>query len=160
MLNGNGKHGNGHKPHHIKNLKKVTKAGLKAAAVISNGSPTKMAKLLGIAPSTAHQHLKKPELNNLVSSEREKALKSSGLKLTKAYKRVDEALDAKAQSWGVETKAADHDIRLKAAKMTHEIYHPKESQGEEGGTKVVVNMPVVIFDGVPMQFKVGNNGHS
>lgn len=148
--------GNGHKPHHIKNLDKVTKTGLKAAAVLSNGSPTKMAKILGIAPSTAYQHLKKSELNDITSSARAEALKKAKLSLVKAYKRVGEALDAK-QSWlGKTYKTADHDIRLKAAKQTHEIYHPKEA-GEEGGQNITVNMPVIVVDGNPLTFKVGTS---
>lgn len=143
--------GNGHKPHHIKNLDKVSKTSLKAAAVLSNGSPTKMAKILNIDPSTAHYHLKKSELNNIVSTARAEAIKKANLSLVKAYKRVDEALDA------THMKKPDHDIRLKAAKQTHEIFNPRDSEDSVSERPVVV-MPVVIFDNTPMTFKVGTNG--
>ena len=102
--------GNGHKPHHIKNLKKVTKAGLKAAAVISNGSPTKMAKLLNIAPSTAHQHLKKPELNNLVSDARAQALKKAGINRVRVYKKINANLDSVVPQ--KQTHAIDRSLEL------------------------------------------------
>lgn len=152
-LNGNGHtngNGNGHKPHHTKNLYKVTKKSLAKAAVESDGSPTKMAKMLGIHVSTAHDHLKKPTLQKLILETREEAIKKSKLKLTKAYKRVDEALDAKVAGM------VDHDIRLKAAKITHEIYHPKEGMiGAEGQGFVL--MPVMNLNGDPVIFKVGKN---
>lgn len=152
--NGNG---NGHKPHHIKNLDKVSKTSLKAAAVLSNGSPTKMGKMLGIDPSTAHYHLQKKELSDITSSARAEAIKKAKLSLVKAYKRVDEALDAKQTGFGKTFKTPDHDIRLKAAKQTHEIYHPKEADVAESGRAVVI-MPVIVVDGNPLKFKVGNNG--
>ncbi len=151
--------GNG-KPHHTKNLYKVTKKSLAQAAIESDGSPTKMAKMLGIAVPTAHTHLKKPVLQKLILETREEALKKSGLKLTKAYKCIDAALEAKQTGFGKTYRTADHDIRLKAAKQTHEIYHPKEAEGQEGGTKIVVNMPVVIVNGNPLSFKVGSNGNN
>ncbi len=144
--------GNGHKPHHTKNLYKVTKKSLAQAAVESNGSPTKMAKMLGIAVPTAHKHLKKPTLQKIILETREEALKKSGLKLTKAYKCIDDALDAKIG------KKADHDIRLKASKQTHDIYHPKEAEGAMSNGQVIV-MPVVVVNGNPLSFKVGSNGH-
>lgn len=141
--------GNGYKPHHIKNLKKVTKAGLKAAAVISNGSPTKMAKLLEISPSTAYQHLKKPELNNLVSSERAAALKKVGITRLLVYGKIKKNLSS-----GFATK------QNFAIEQSLELLGDKTEIKDGGDTSIVVNMPVVIFDGLPMQFKVGNNGHS
>lgn len=158
-MNGNGHaKSNGHNIN-IKAKKGLTKETLQAAAVKSDGSPTKMAKILGVSKPTAHQHLQKPDIKKLVLDEREKALKKAGLTRVRAYKRVKEALDANTLSFGVPTKNADHDIRLKAAKLTAELHGDlKTAQSGEGGANIIVNMPVVVIEGKPLAFKVGNNG--
>lgn len=180
IQNGNGHsngNGNGHKngwgdvnSNKAKNLQKLkninikakkglTNGDVQAAAVKADASPTKMAKILHIKKSTAHQYLQKPEIKKLVLDAREKALKASGLSLTKAFKRVDEALDAKQTFFGKTIQAADHDIRLKAAKLTAELHHVVKDEGGGAHGPIVV-MPVVVIEGKPLMFKVGNNGSS
>lgn len=119
MANGNGKHpksgGNGKHPKAGGNGKlKPTNGKVKrkrgrpkskdalstkliqTEAVKADGSPTKMAKALGIAPQTADKHLKKPEIKAVVLTAREKAMKAAGLTREEAYLALRAGLGANA----------------------------------------------------------------
>lgn len=144
---------NGKKPHH----KGITKKLLKATAIKYDGKPTKVAKALGIKEPTAHRHLQKPDIKAAVLQSREDALIEAKLTRVEAYKEIKSALKAKALSWGVETKAPDRDVRLKAAKLTAEIYgdiNPKNTGPTGPGIMI---MPIVVVNGSPLKFKVGDN---
>lgn len=119
---------------------------LKAATILTNGSPTKMAKMLGISQPTASYHLKKSELGNLVSDARKEALKKAGIERINVYKKIKRNLDAKIPQ--LQTHAIDRSL---------ELLGDKDIPKGEGSTNVVVNMPVVVIDGNPLKFKVGNN---
>lgn len=118
----------------------VSQAKLLKVILKNDGNHTKAAKEIGISQAAVSKRLiKNPNIVKTLLSIREQALKQAGLKLSKAYQRVDEALDAKSQSFGIETRYADHDVRLKAAKLTHDIYHPNEKNNDSIGISNVFN---------------------
>lgn len=123
-------------------------------------SQGKAAKKLGISQPAISKRLKEnPHLKEKIQDIRLQAIKKSGLSLVKAFKRVNEALDAKQTLFGgKKSKLPDHDIRLKAAKQTAEIHHVTKEQGESDAGRPIVVMPVVVVNGQAVQFKVGQNG--
>lgn len=109
--------GNGH-VHKLNGKHNINKNGKKStsneivqtAAIKSNGSPTKMSKLLGITKSTASHHLQKPEIKKLVLDEREKALKKAGISRVRVYKKINANLDATIPQ--LQTHAIDRSLEL------------------------------------------------
>lgn len=151
--------GNGHdKPQNINNNKKkgLSDSVLKKAAIKSDGSPTKMAKILDVTPQTAYHHLQKPEIKKIILTEREKALKQSRLSRVKAYRRIDQALDATYVVFGKKTRTADHSVRLRAAQQTAEAFGDDSKSKENNGSAIIIQMPVIVVQGNPIHFKVGN----
>lgn len=126
-------------------------------AVVKHPSQTKAAKALGITQQSVNDRIKRnPHLKEKIQDIRQEAIKKSGLSLVKAFKRVNEALDANQYAFGKKSKAPDHDIRLKAAKQTAEIHHVTKESEPDAGRPIVV-MPVVVVNGQPLTFKVGQN---
>ncbi len=110
MSSNGSSNGNGHKPHYINKLKKSAYKNIQKAAIQADGSPTKMGKLLGITKASAHQHLKKPEIQKIVLDEREKALKKVGITRVRVYGKINKNLDAKIPQ--LQTHAIDRSLEL------------------------------------------------
>lgn len=128
--------------------------------VTKSASQRQASKKLGLTPAAVSKRLKEnPHLKEKIQDIRLQAIKKSGLSLVKAFKRVNEALDAKQYTtFGKKTASPDHDIRLKAAKQTAEIHHVTKEQGESEVGRPIVVMPVVVINGQALTFKVGQNG--
>lgn len=136
----------------------ITRGKLLKVAIAKDGKVPEIARALDVTPQAIQGHLQRhPEVTQAVENAREVAIRESRLSLTKAFTRVGEALDATQQGWGKETDIPDHDTRLKAAKLTAEFHNVVKDAQPMGGGQILV-MPVIVVDGNPLKFKVGNNG--
>lgn len=136
----------------------ATEEKLIKVAAKHGGNCTKTAKEIGITHQAVSKRLNEnPHLKEKIQSIKDAALKKSGLSLVKAFKRTAEALDAKQYSFGKKTQSPDHDIRLKASKLTAEFYDVLNKPDQQLSSGQIVVMPVVVVNGNPLSFKVGKN---
>lgn len=97
---------------------------IRAAKVINgllkhNMNQSALARAEGVSQPAIAKKLKRPEVQLALGKLNEQALKKAGASLTKIYRRINEALDAKVvcntKAGAYLTDIADADLRLKAA---------------------------------------------
>lgn len=144
---------NGKKPN------QTSKTLIKKAAIQADGSPTKMAEILGVTPSTAHHHLKKPSVQKAIQTAQEKALASSHITRKRVYDRLSTKLDSRLvttyEGYAKESDAPDHKAQQKAIETALQLFGDLKKDGDLGGGNTIVNMPSIYIDNVELIFDVG-----
>ena len=132
---------------------------VKAEAVKADGSPTKMAKALGVTPQTAQHHLQKPKIQNAIMAARKRALKAAGITREKAYGRIADGMNANVvaiyEGWAAESNAPDYKERREATKLALQLLGDLDKDGEGNEGAVIINMPSIFIDNVEVKFDVG-----
>lgn len=140
--------------------KSLSKKLIQTEAVKADGSPTKMADALGIAPQTAHKHLQKPKIQKAIQTAREQALEKAKISREHIYKRLKEGTDATLVTVRLDgvpkkTKAPDYKERRENVKIALQLFDDLKKDGEGGEGAVIVNMPFIKIDNVEFKFDVG-----
>lgn len=138
----------------------ISKKLLQTAAIKADGSPSIMAKELGITHQTASKHLQKPNLKKAVLSAREKALAKAQISREHIYKRLKEGTDAKLITvrWdGVAKKSMmpDYKERRENVKIALQLFDDLKKDGEGGEGTIINIMPAILVDGKELKFDVG-----
>lgn len=153
----------------------ATPEKLKKVISKNGGNLSKAAKEIGMTPAGVSKRLTaNPELKKSIQDQCRKNLARAGASVSKIFKRTAEGLDATKSIPGMKIKLGDgedagisahlstepdYKERREAAKLCHQLIgnliDPKD--GESTGPQFVVNMPIVVIDGKPLGFKVGNN---
>ena len=109
-------------------------------AYVKNGmSHVKTAKALGISRPAVTQALKRPAVQKALAKVNEDALKRAGVRMSKVYKCLDEALEANLtgsfQGQVFPSKEPDHAIRVKTAVECLELTGRKKTAHSDDITK-------------------------
>ena len=137
----------------------VSKKRLKAEAIKADGQAPLMAENLGIAQSTAYAHLQKPEIQNAIQKERDRALAKANLTRERAFQKVSDGMNAGTivtsyRGSAKETKAPDYKERREHTKIALQLIgelNQKDDQGGGGGITVI--MPTVVINGSEKQYE-------
>lgn len=155
----------------------VSKKNLYKYAIKNDGKPSAIAKDLGVATQTIQHHLERnPDVLRRVESEREKAIRESGLNRLEVYQTARAGLTAnKVISANViandgegmkDANSMTKDFidvpdmreRRESAKLCLQIFGDIKEGAEGVNSGPMVIMPVIVVNGDPMKFLVGKNG--
>lgn len=142
-----------------KKSNQTSKTLIKKAAIKADGSPTKMAEILGVTPGTAHHHLKKPSVQKALQTAQERAMKAVDITRKGVYGRLKEGLDANIatcfEGFVTQSNVADMKERRENVKIALQLFGDLKKDGEVAPGGPIVLMPSIYIDNVELIFDVG-----